>query len=315
MSDKKESGTPKVAAAPTVQVTPPAPVVNQQETPKSEVKGSTDKLFPEMTEQPSKTVVTPPVDEIVSVEALKGKKFKIGEEVLPIEDVMRRIQSVSQLTQKAAELSALEHQLNEKDKGFRKQMETAAAIIPTIPTQVPMTNGYEDLLKESILADDPVFKKVLDDLVNIKIENQELRRLTSKSKYEESLNALDQRARQKGHEDFKEFVPKIEEEFKKLPDSQKAAADNFDWWLGTFYDMKLQKNSAEIKALKEKQQTPSRVEGSPMEGIASPEGGSVTKPIDLQWQTSYNEAFERAKKSGRTEDWAEVLRLKGEAPV
>ena len=52
-----------------------------------------------------------------------------------------------------------------------------------------------------------------------------------------------------------------------------------------------------------------------MEGIASSEGGSVTKPIDLQWQTSYNEAFEKAKKSGRTEDWAEVLRLKGEAPV
>ena len=315
MSDKNESGTPKAAAAQTVPTVSPTPVATQQAAPKPEVKGSTDKLFPDMVEQPAKTVVAPPIDEVVSVEALKGKKFKIGEEVLPIEDVMRRIQSVSQLTQKAAELSALEHQLNEKDKGLRKQMETAAAIIPNLPTQVPLTNGYEDLLKESILADDPVFKKVLDDLVNIKMENQELKRLTSKSKYDESLNVLDQRARQKGHEDFKEYIPKIEEEFKKLPDSQKAAADNFDWWLGTFYDMKLQKNSAEIKALKEKQQPPVRVEGSPMEGIASSEGGSVTKPIDLQWQTSYNEAFEKAKKSGRTEDWAEVLRLKGEAPV
>lgn len=315
MSDKNESGTPKVAVAPTVPAVPPTPAAVQPVAPKPEVKGSTDKLFPDMVEQPAKTVVAPPTDEVVSVEALKGKKFKIGEEVLPIEDVMRRIQSVSQLTQKAAELSALEHQLNEKDKGLRKQMETAAAIIPTLPTQAPLTNGYEDLLKESILADDPVFKKVLDDLVNIKMENQELKRLTSKSKYDESLNVLDQRARQKGHEDFREYIPKIEEEFKKLPDSQKAAADNFDWWLGTFYDMKLQKNSAEIKALKEKQQPPARVEGSPMEGIAASEGGSVTKPIDLQWQTSYNEAFEKAKKSGRTEDWAEVLRLKGEAPV
>lgn len=315
MSDKNESGTPKVAAAPTVSETTPKSAEVKQVPPNPEVKGSTEKLFPEVKEQPAKTVVAPPTDEVVSVEALKGKKFKIGEEVLPVEDVVRRIQSVSQLTQKSTELATLEHQLNEKDKSLRKQMETAAAIIPTLPPKVQETNGYDDLLKESILADDPVFKKMLNDLMNIKMENQELKRLTSKSKYDESLNILDQRARQKGHEDFKEYVPRIEEEFKKLPDDQKAAADNFDWWMGTFYDLKLQKNSAEIKALKEKQQTPTRVEGSPMEGIASSEGGSVVKPIDLQWQTSYNVAFEKAKQSGRAEDWATVLRLKGEAPV
>lgn len=318
MADPKTSDTPKIAAAPAVSEKPvetPKSAAVPAAAPKPEVRGSTEKLFPDsQPETPAKTPVTPPTDELVSMDALKGRKIKVGEEVLPIEDLLRRVQSVSQLTQRASELSAMEHQLNEKERNIRKQMETAAAILPP-PTPQPIpTNGYENLLKDSILADDPVFRKVLEDLTNIKSENQELRRLTSKSKYEESLKVLSDRAKEKGHEDFSEYVPKIEEEFRKLPPNQQAAADNFDWWMGTFYDMKLQKSAAEIKALKEKPPAPKRVEGEPMEGIGASDGGSVAKPIDLQWQNSYDAAFAKAKKSGHSEDWAEVFRLKAEVP-
>lgn len=319
MADPKTSDTPKPAAAPAVSEKPvetPKPAVVPAAAPKPEVRGSTDKLFPEAKpEQPAKTPVTPPTDETVSLEALKGRKIKVGEEVLPVEDLMRRVQSVSQLTHRASELSAMEHQLNEREKSIRKQMELVAPTLP--PPSAPQIpeNGYENLLKDSILSDDPVFKKVLEDLSNIKFENQELKRLTSKSKYEESLKVLAQKAKEKGHDDFTEYIPKIEEQFRKLPSDQRAAADNFDWWMGTFYDMKLQKSAEEIKALKEKSAPPKRQEGAPIEGIGSPDGGSVAKPLDQQWQSSYDAAFERAKKSGSTDDWAEVFRLKSEAPL
>lgn len=312
-----QPATPVPAAAPAAT---PAPAATQAPAPAAApaVKGTTEKLFgpqaPATAAAPAKPqekpaaapapVAKPEVkaDEVIDLEALKGKKVKIivggKEEVVPAEDAFRRLQLDSHLTKKAQTLDQREHELNEREKANRTQ---PAAPKPPAP---------ED---DSILADDPLVKKLVGRLDVLESENKVLRQVTLKTVFEENMAQIGRKLKdQFGFDDFPEYRPRLEQAFRDLSPADQARADNEHWWTGKYQELKLK----DMSAVATKPPAPAapvvRLEGVPMEGIDGGQGGR--SPALDDWDSKYRAAFDKAKASGNSDDWKEVMRLKRELP-
>lgn len=326
-SDHK--ATSETAEAPKVEVQ------GKTEEPKKGKPGSTKRLFPGWTqneagravppaqetakeEKPTETTAetdkpTPQVtDEVIDPEIFKGKKLKLKldgkEEVIPVEDAIKNIQLEKHLTQKSQSLADREHQLNEREKLLRLQTEAAKPAAPQTPT--------EDLTKESVFADDPLIKRLLERDAAREREMEEFRRSTAKIRYEDNLKALSENIRATtGYDDFMTYRERVEKAFNSLPAEMKKAADNAEWWTNKYLVLKNSDLRSELeKARSEKPAPtpPARREGGPMTGISGTTGGSVGSEALQTWEAKYNVAFARAKESGDRDDWAEVFRLKKE---
>lgn len=351
-ASKPTAATPAKAAAPTTVVVVDTPKAEPKQPGQSEPQpGTTQRLFPDWAQLPSGQAVPPtslPKDAVVKKdtpptepkkeagaptvpptpapatedpidpEALKGKKIKLKidgkEEIRAAEDILKGVQLESSLTQRAQILDQKEHALNEREKAVRLQVEQ---LIPHLPKPgEPPKPAEPDPAKDSIVSDDPLVKKLLQDNQELRTRLDDMEKVTGKLRYEESMSGLAAHVKTTtGFDDFSSYRPKMEQAFRALTPEQKRYADsNPEWWISQFLIFKNQDLQAQLNAPAAPAATPpSRPPAEPMPGIGGGGGAPTSAQQPSGWDTKYAEAFKRASESGRTEDWMAVLRLKEEA--
>lgn len=328
--------TPASAAAPAPMSTPPAtPALAAApkggHTPEPPAPGTTSRLFPgwdggkppvapaSVPKTPPPAAPPAPVPDVLDPATLLGKKLKIKvgdeEKEVTFDDILKGVQLESHLTSKAQDLSTREHELNEREKAVRKQLEE---IIPHLKPAAPAAPKGEDPLKDSLIADDPLTKALLARLDAQDKLIQQLTTAAAPTVYEQNLKRLaGSIEKETGYKDFMDYKPRIEELLRKLPKEQRAAYDTEEWWSRQFFILKSQDLAAEIVKAKTPAPAapppPSRPAAAPIAGIGGSDGGPAAPPVSDDWDLRYNAAFEKAQKSGATADWLAVLRLKEEA--
>jgi hypothetical protein len=173
---------------------------------------------------------------------------------------------------------------------------------------------------------------------------QDLNASLAPQRFQTGLNRLAERAKQEyGTTDFLEYAPKIQAfvdgelakpEVAANP-SALQALDSQAFWYSKYQEMKLRDVLAGVKPAASVL-TPSAV--IPAQApVVAPAGTTVVmdrnnRPVvvpivegstgvpsrtdqETDWQTRYNAALTAAQKTGLTEDWQKVFRLKREAPV
>lgn len=253
----------------------------------------------------------PVKDELIDPAAIQGKKLKLvvdgKEEIVAVEDVLKGVQLEKHLTQKGQSLDQREHQLNEREKAVRLQLEALA----NPGTKTP--NNKEDPAKESLFADDPLVQKLLKDNEAMSKQLQDLSKLTARQRYEENLKLLAADVKKAtGYEDFLDYKPQIEKVFSALSPEERLRADSPEWWANQFLVLKTKSLQEALLKAKNQPTPPARPESGVIDGIADPKGGPAGAKSDQAWQERHDAAFAKAKASGATEDWLEVLRIKRE---
>ena len=140
-------------------------------------------------------------------------------------------------------------------------------------------------------------------------------------------NLGSQIAQETGHADFMEFVPQIREMVKakvkdlRNPTPEELFYDTPQFYRSAFMELKLKKISGggapAPTPAPSSDPTPAPARPAPIvpAGI-EPGGGAPSAPGAMDdWQSRYDTAFENAVKSGREDDWQEVIRLKREGPA
>lgn len=238
--------------------------------------------------------------EVLDFSALAGKKIKMvvdgKEELVSAEDALRRLQLDSHLTQKASALSEKERDIVEREKNLRRP-----------PVEKPAAPE-----EESILSDDPMVKKLLARQDALEKELEGHRVVVAKQRYVEGIDRLANHVKTTlGADDFRTYLPKIEDWYKSLPADQQRLADNDQAFLGKYQELKIKDLVSGSHAAVAPVKTLERPSASPMK-IEGAEGAARVQLDD--WDTRYVAALAKAKASGSEEDWAEVMVLKREIP-
>lgn len=314
--------TPASAAAPELKA-PAAPVVpaapsNPPAPAKAPEPGTTAKLFSDMAGSrvpgaPPAPEATPPAPgatppapppaaaappaEVLDLTALSGKmvKLKVGdkEEVVPVEEALRRAQLDTHLTKKGQDLAAKEHELNEREKALRK----------TEPPPAPPKSPTEG----SIISDDPVVQHLLKVTDELKRQNESLIAASAPVRHEQNMKVISDRVKTTlGFEDFSAFRPQLEQMFNAVPADQRAFADNEGWWVSQYQVLKLKDMQAK-QAAPPAPPLPARPSGGAMPELAG--GGALPPQPPNEADTVARAAFQKAQASGSTEDWTEYFRL------
>lgn len=291
--------------------------------------GTTNKLFPDMvgTEKPgapqkpedlkeTSAPATPAPEaakpaapapepakaEVLDLDALKGKKIKMvvdgKEELVSAEDALRRLQLDSHLTQKAQRLDAKEQEIVEKEKALKKPQEPAKPADPE---------------EESILSDDPLVKKLLRRLDAQEKELESHRAVIVKQQYTEGVERLANHVKATlGADDFKTYLPKIEDWFRSLPPEQRQAADNDQAFLSKYQELKLKDliSGSHAAVAPVKPAAPVERPASVPMKVEGAEGAARVQLDD--WDIRLKAALDKAKLSGSDDDWADVVALKRE---
>lgn len=250
------------------------------------------------------------------------------EMTLPAKEALKNIQLERHLTQKSQELARERASLEAERAAFRNAP-PAVPKAPEPPASPPAPGKAP--------VEDP-------RIASLQQQIAELSAAIAPQRFQSGLNRLAEKAKTElGATDFLEYAPKI----KAFIDAEIAkpevaanpvamqALDSQAFWYGKYQEMKLRDVLSGAKPVAPVL-TPSNV--VPVtEPVVAPAGTQIvldknSRPIvvpivessggtpsrvsqDQDWQMRYNAAMETAKKTGRTEDWQAVFRLKRESPA
>jgi hypothetical protein len=249
------------------------------------------------------------------------------EMTVPAKEALKNIQLERHLTQKSQELARERAALEAERAALRNQPPA-----PSKPPEAPATPPVP--AKGSLEA---------ERIASLERQIQQMAADLAPQRFQAGLNRLAERAKQEfGATDFNEYVPKIKEfvdgelakpEVAASPAALKAL-DSAEFWYSKYRDMKLRDVLSGAKPAAPVLTPASIVPSGPV--VEAPAGthlvldknnrpvvvpiveGSTGVPSrvspDQDWQARYQAAFEVAKKTGRTEDWQTVFRLKRETP-
>lgn len=246
------------------------------------------------------------------------------EMTLSAKDALKNIQLERHLTMQGQKL-AQERAALEAERAALRQPAPAAPKAPDAP---------------------PAPKAAPEDPRFVALERQiaELTAAVAPQQFQTGISRLDERAKAElGATDFREYVPKIQSFIDAEIAKPEVATnpglmrqlDSQEFWYAKYQQMKLKDVLSGTKPAAPVL-TPANIVPT-IPNMAPPPGttlvldknnqpvlvpiveGSTGVPSrvspDQNWQMRYQAAFDTAKKTGRTEDWQEVFRLKRETPA
>jgi hypothetical protein len=275
--------------------TPPAPVTEgQDEPPAEEVKAR-----PRDDKGKFVTQTAPePGGEYIDLSTLADKKVKVKiggvEKDITLRDLQKGYQTDQYLTQKGQTIAEQYRQLQAQAKPEQPK----AAHVPqaTIPD--------DDFTREYIK---PFADKQETAISALQQEIERLKSITQPMEYQNNLSKVDHDMKAAGYDDFMQYVPKITESILNMPVEQQVAYDT-DWGFKSIYkDIKL----AEMKEVLSKSKTETKLpDQRPKPRVVNVESGGGTPTGNDDTTSIYNAALEKAKQSGRMQDFARAIELK-----
>lgn len=261
---------------------------------------------PEVAEKPAENVethVAKTEEEVISLDVLKGKKVKVkidGEErIVNAEDVWKGYQTDQHLTKKGQTLGEERRKLLDERRQLEELKSSLLAKQQEVKKPVPEeVEAWKDTI-------DPFISPVNQRVEQLEQVLSQMREVVRPVQYENNLKQLDSTFKKDGFDDFRDYVPRIEEAIYKMPEGQQRSYDSWEGYRALYMEMKLK----DMKSQTSVSARPVSSDERPIPPVAVESGSSAKSPVDVDAQ--YNKAFERATKSGRTEDWMEVVALKG----
>ncbi len=305
--EDKDKALPPAAATPAMKPAPAIPPAPAPTTP----------VYLDLSKLPDGTMVRMKVDGV--------------EMDVPAKDVLKNIQLERHLTIQGQKLAAERANLEAERAALRQPTPPQPSLAVPKPGEPP--------------APAPAVKPAEDPrIAALETQLAELRTLVAPQQFQEGLKRLDAKVKADlGADDFLTYAPKIQ----AFVDAELAkpevaanpmairALDTQAFWFGKYQEMKLKDlmaGNGKAAPAPPAPVTPSIVPR--LEPISVPagtvpvidrNGNAVAIPViepssgapsrespDANWQGRYQAAFETAKKTGRTEDWMEVFRLKRE---
>ena len=273
--------------------TPIEPLPEEKEV-KSEKKA--DEPGKEPKEKPETKV------EYLNLDDLGDKKVKIIvdgiEKEVPFSELHKNYQTWEHLSRKGQKIA-------EQEKKFKESLE---------PKEKPEAQAKQELSEEDEWLKpymEPLYQKlnaVVEQNIALTERVEFLQEVTRPAYYQSNLTDIDKGMKAKGFDDFMELVPEIESSLKEL---EVTNAEEFkrlntkDGYVEVYKDLKLKKLSTPKDSPAE---IPKKVDERPIPKVTSVESGSGPPSGIENADASYQEAF---KKAQETEDWSEVLKLKG----
>lgn len=246
------------------------------------------------TAQAAETVQT---DDLIDTENYGKKKVRVKvdgvESEVTLQDLIKGYQTDQYLTKKGQKIGE-EKRLVENiiaELGLNKQ-----APAQTVPQQEE--DPLLDVLK-------PYVDPLLNEIKSLKQTVQQLSNVTQPQVYQSNLRELDTYLKQQGHDDFMEYVPKIESFIYNMPIEKQAEYNTPLAFAQTYLNLKikdLKQGAATSPPKKEKTVVHTRVESG---------GGAPSTNINDDRISKDNELVNAAKQSGRTADWAKVFMHRG----
>lgn len=260
----------------------------------------------------------------LSLEDLKGKLVKTkvdGVEMgIPAETLIKNHQLESHLQARIREVNEREKRLNKIQEDLLQR------------NAPPAQPGEPGPSSDSGAETNPEVKALRDEINVLKQQLVGVNEIARKARYQEGIAKLAEQAKTDfGRTDFMDFVPKIEAEIRSQlvdpanPTKEEVARfDNATYYLYAYSRM-IAKNQGTPPVPPPPPQgvrnppspTPApetRRPANPNVDI-EPAGGSpprATLDKISDWQRRYQAAHTKAVKTGRDEDWKEVLRIKDE---
>jgi hypothetical protein len=291
-------------------------------------KGTTDALFSDFLEEgkPEETVaeVIEKAEKEVPAKAEESEQLQtidldsFGDSIVKtkvsgvesdvkMKDLVRAYQTDSYLTQKGQRLAEQEKALNEK----------AAALNP-LPAQESKP-AAEELSEESKWVRSeiqPELDKRDEQIANLQRQLEGIQESTRDVAYESMLVRADKsikgkKVREDGtavFDDFKDYVPKIESFISSLPAEDQKTMLNDMGYISIYNEMKMSDLVTGSTAPKKAVKPSAEVRPKPkLKKIPVVESGLGTPTGASGENTSYEKAFDKARDSGRTEDWMSVF--------
>jgi len=225
-----------------------------------------------------------------------------------MKDLVRSYQTDSYLTQKGQRLAQQEKQLAEKAKKLE-----AKSVVESKPAEEEISEESKWVRSEI----QPELAKRDQQIADLQKQLEGIQRSTQDVAYESMLTRADKSIKSKKtgedgspvFDDFKDYVPKIESFIASLPEDQQSMMLNDMGYISVYNEMKMSdlvtgKNNTSKKQVKPN----AEVRPKPnLKKIPVVESGSGTSTGAGDENASYEKAFEKATKSGRTEDWMSVF--------
>lgn len=279
--------------------------------------GTTERLFGKPKgNPPASTEKTPPQEKTPASPAPKTEAEKLyldldqmrehrlrykvdGAEVeWSLGDIVRDHQLGKHRENKARELA-------EKEK-FLKQMEDRLKEMVSKPPEQASAVKPEE---ESLLKGDPLVEKMFKELEGVKEQNLKLQAELQPVRYQRNIENLDSYCRENGYgEDFKKYVPRIEEYIRALPPEKQAQADVAESWVTRYLVLKNQ----ELQKAKTEAASKAGARAQTPEPPAIESGSGTSSGLVDDWQARYDAAYKRAIETGADDAWTLVMRLKSE---
>lgn len=324
MAKKQQVSTPEEAK-------PEESISDKETTEKTEEKpriGTTEALFSDFLETPAqeqesgKEKAKPEVAESEDKEAPKAAEISVPESIdldsfgdsmvrtkvngvetdVKLKDLVKGYQTDSYLTQKGQKLAS-----------DRKALESRIEALEKRPAQ---EQEAEEISEEDawVLGKiKPELDKRDEIIANLQKELSGLQESTRDAAYESMLVRADKtikgkKSREDGSpvfDDFRSYVPKIENFISSLPEDQQSFMLNDMGYISVYNEMKM---SDLVTGKAEVEKKPAETRQKPkLKKIPVVESGTGTPTGANDEDASYRKAFDKASKSGTTEDWMKVL--------
>lgn len=236
--------------------------------------------------------------EYLPVEALGDKKVKVkvgGEEKdINFRELLKGYQTDQYLTQKgqkiADEYRALQAKANpEPPRGM--------------PLENKVTEPDDDFYREYVK---PFVEVQNKEISNLKQELNRLQNVTGPLEYQNNLAKVEADMKAQGYDDFMKHIPEIQTRILNMPVEQQMAYDT-DWGFKSIYkDIKL----AEYRQAISSKPGTKLPDQRPQPRVVNVEGGGGSPSGTDDSLSTLNRAFQKATKSGRTQDWADFVSAK-----
>lgn len=279
-------------------------------------KGKTDILFPEYAvkddthvDNPAtvtgkkEEMVTPEPEvktepEYLSVEDFGDRMVKIKvdgvEQTIPFKDAIRRIQTDKHLTEKGQKLSEERRALEDLKKSILSENK------PVVMSNEPEPD--DEIYKEYVK---PHMNKYENEIKSLKQTVKDMESTLQPIQYQNNLKQIASLLKDEGHDDFLDYVPKIESHIFSLPVEKQAEFDNTYGFTTIYKNLKIKElREAASKA----SNTPIKADDRIKPKLVSIEGGSNVPSGADDYSSKYQTALKRAQESG---DFTELLRVKG----
>jgi len=314
----KKSAAPAETEAAPAEVSTTERLFGKQETNVSHGKPPAAKTIspeppPEVNDPPVETPPATPAP-VLTIEDLKGKKVKVkvgGVEMEVLgEDVIRGFQTDRFLTQKGQRLAEQERDIERRKTATPPAPVPAgpgAAAAPEPAIEIDPTASPEEIewARKHVL---PLIKQQIKEVESrVDSVDQSVRSLTQEThpaRYERGLRVLESQMKEEGHDDFMDYVPKVESAITGMTEEERQATNTPEGFIRVFKDLKMRdlmngKKPAPQgnQGKAENQERVPRVEGS---GGGAPAGGDNSRA---------NQLFQEAKRTGQWGPYFEHIGL------